>query len=435
MTAAAEGVAAARPDGLSDKELHVGVASVELGTGAVRGFYAGQDYLAVPDQLGGRGRPGRLDVQAVRARGRDPRRLLAQGHLRRQLALRPARRPRGRERGQHQLRLGGQPDQGDRGLDQHRVHRPDARHGRRAAEDPPGDDGHGHPAGGADLEDPRLPEPDARPAADHRRHARQRDGQPDQHGQRATRRSANGRPPSRTSSRRSRTRTARRSTTTRWRRRTPSSRTSPPTSPTRCSRSCRPAPATAALGARPPGRRQDRHLDQRRRRRRLVLVHRLHPAARDLGHVRARQGQRAARRLAPAVLRRQLPGRDLDRGDEAGDGGVEVEEFPPPAYVDGEAPSDGHEPTPPPPTRTKTPKPTKTPSQTPTPRPRPRRPTPTPTPTPTATPPSSLRPARLRDPERLADAVDHADARRPAASPGRRRRGGRGAAAYPRAAG
>ncbi|GAB3198460.1 transglycosylase domain-containing protein [Nocardioides hungaricus] len=45
MKAAAEGVAEARPDGLGDKELHVGVASVEPGTGAVRGFYGGQDYL------------------------------------------------------------------------------------------------------------------------------------------------------------------------------------------------------------------------------------------------------------------------------------------------------------------------------------------------------------------------------------------------------
>ncbi|NYJ03569.1 membrane peptidoglycan carboxypeptidase [Nocardioides thalensis] len=45
MTAAEDGVLAARPDGFSDKELHVGVASVEPGTGAVRGFYAGQDYL------------------------------------------------------------------------------------------------------------------------------------------------------------------------------------------------------------------------------------------------------------------------------------------------------------------------------------------------------------------------------------------------------
>ncbi|GAB6984480.1 hypothetical protein JCM10369A_10040 [Nocardioides pyridinolyticus] len=45
MAAAAAGVAEARPEGLSDKELHVGVASVEPGTGAVRGFYGGQDYL------------------------------------------------------------------------------------------------------------------------------------------------------------------------------------------------------------------------------------------------------------------------------------------------------------------------------------------------------------------------------------------------------
>jgi membrane peptidoglycan carboxypeptidase len=45
MDAAAEGVAAVRPEGFSDKELHVGVASVEPGTGAVRGMYGGQDYL------------------------------------------------------------------------------------------------------------------------------------------------------------------------------------------------------------------------------------------------------------------------------------------------------------------------------------------------------------------------------------------------------
>ncbi|MEQ6900865.1 transglycosylase domain-containing protein [Nocardioides sp. YIM 152588] len=45
MKAAEEGVKAARPEGFSDKELHVGVASVEPGTGAVRGIYAGQDFL------------------------------------------------------------------------------------------------------------------------------------------------------------------------------------------------------------------------------------------------------------------------------------------------------------------------------------------------------------------------------------------------------
>ncbi|MXG91364.1 transglycosylase domain-containing protein [Nocardioides flavescens] len=45
MQAAEDGVAAVRPEGFSDKELHVGVASVEPGTGALRGMYAGQDYL------------------------------------------------------------------------------------------------------------------------------------------------------------------------------------------------------------------------------------------------------------------------------------------------------------------------------------------------------------------------------------------------------
>jgi membrane peptidoglycan carboxypeptidase len=45
MDAARDGVLAARPDGFKDKQLHIGVASVEPGTGALRGFYAGQDYL------------------------------------------------------------------------------------------------------------------------------------------------------------------------------------------------------------------------------------------------------------------------------------------------------------------------------------------------------------------------------------------------------
>lgn len=45
MAAAAEGVAEQRPEGFGTKQLHVAVASVEPGTGAVRGFYGGQDYL------------------------------------------------------------------------------------------------------------------------------------------------------------------------------------------------------------------------------------------------------------------------------------------------------------------------------------------------------------------------------------------------------
>lgn len=45
MAAAKDGVLEARPDGFSDNELHIGVATVEPGTGAVRGIYGGQDYL------------------------------------------------------------------------------------------------------------------------------------------------------------------------------------------------------------------------------------------------------------------------------------------------------------------------------------------------------------------------------------------------------
>ncbi|MEZ0577515.1 transglycosylase domain-containing protein [Nocardioides sp. MH1] len=45
MDAALEGMREARPDGFGYKNLHVAVASVEPGTGAVRGIYAGQDYL------------------------------------------------------------------------------------------------------------------------------------------------------------------------------------------------------------------------------------------------------------------------------------------------------------------------------------------------------------------------------------------------------
>ncbi|NYG54144.1 transglycosylase domain-containing protein [Nocardioides perillae] len=45
MDAAREGVEAQRPEGFGPQQLHVGVASVEPGTGAVRGIYGGQDYL------------------------------------------------------------------------------------------------------------------------------------------------------------------------------------------------------------------------------------------------------------------------------------------------------------------------------------------------------------------------------------------------------
>ena len=45
MDAAKEAVAAQRPEGLSDKNLHAATASVDVKTGALIGFYSGQDYL------------------------------------------------------------------------------------------------------------------------------------------------------------------------------------------------------------------------------------------------------------------------------------------------------------------------------------------------------------------------------------------------------
>ncbi len=45
MAAAEDGVEAQRPDGFGDKQLHIGAALVEPGTGAVRGFYGGQNFL------------------------------------------------------------------------------------------------------------------------------------------------------------------------------------------------------------------------------------------------------------------------------------------------------------------------------------------------------------------------------------------------------
>ncbi len=45
MEAAEDGALEARPEGFGDEQLHVGVASVEPGTGALRGFFGGQDFL------------------------------------------------------------------------------------------------------------------------------------------------------------------------------------------------------------------------------------------------------------------------------------------------------------------------------------------------------------------------------------------------------
>ncbi|MBF4163922.1 transglycosylase domain-containing protein [Nocardioides acrostichi] len=45
MKANEDGIISARPDGFGDKQLHAASASVEVGTGKLLGFYAGQDFL------------------------------------------------------------------------------------------------------------------------------------------------------------------------------------------------------------------------------------------------------------------------------------------------------------------------------------------------------------------------------------------------------
>lgn len=73
MKAVEEGVLANRPTGFpGEKALHVGAATVEVGTGALRGFYGGQDYLesqinwAVAGGMAGSTMKAATDVAAIR---------------------------------------------------------------------------------------------------------------------------------------------------------------------------------------------------------------------------------------------------------------------------------------------------------------------------------------------------------------------------------
>ena len=86
MEAAEDGYVEARPEGFSDKQLHVGIASVEVGTGAVRGFYAGQDYLRSQLNWAVAGGQAGSSLKPFALSAGDPPGLRAQGHLRRQLA-------------------------------------------------------------------------------------------------------------------------------------------------------------------------------------------------------------------------------------------------------------------------------------------------------------------------------------------------------------
>ena len=110
---------------------------------------------------------------------------------------------------------------------------------------------------------------------------------------------------------------------------------------------------TAALALGPPGRRQDRHLDQRPP---ATSCRPGSPATPRRWRRRSSTSAATASASSTAgcrrVLRRRLPGRDLDRGDEARHGRARGGGLPAdPAYVDGDAPTDGHEPAPPTPTK------------------------------------------------------------------------------------
>ena len=92
--------ASARPSPRAgDKELHVGVATVGAGHRRAARLLRRPGLPRLPDQLGRRRRHGRIDVQAVHAGHRARGRLLPQGHLRGQLAVRVPRRPHRSERG------------------------------------------------------------------------------------------------------------------------------------------------------------------------------------------------------------------------------------------------------------------------------------------------------------------------------------------------
>ena len=225
-------------------------------------------------------RPGR---RSSRSRWRPALKdgLLAQGHLRRQLAVSTIGRHRDREPGRHRLR--------------HRrsaCSRPPRTRStpptstsparwttaRRRSSTPPTTWASRRQSRQGPVRASRATTPGLEP--NDRRRARLADGEPDQHGQRLRhhrQRRRGGRAVHHREGRRRRRR--RRATTTRSRTTRRSARTSPPTSPTRCSRSSRPAPARprSALGRPAAGKTGTATND--RRRGVVVVVRRLHPAA------------------------------------------------------------------------------------------------------------------------------------------------------------
>ena len=317
-----------------DKELHVGAATVQVDTGAVKGIYGGQDYLesqinwAVAGGMGGSSLKPFALTAGIKAGfslkdtfdGNSPFEL-------------PDGTGEVENQGDDELRLGGQPAQGHRGLHQHGVRRPHHLHPRRPAEGHGDDERDGDPAReGAAQERLRLPRPHGGSRAVPRHRARLRDGEPDQHGQRL-RHHRQRRPVPRAVHHRAGRQQGRRDDLRPLGQRRAGDRPGPGRRHRR-RRQLRDAAGGAGRqrhrgpGARPPGRRQDRYRHGLERRCLVVLVHRVHPAAGHVGDVCPRQGHRQARRLAAGLvgrsrrlLRRQLPGQDVDRDHDARHGG------------------------------------------------------------------------------------------------------------------
>ena len=109
MRAAQAGVRQVRPD-ISDKFLHVAVATVQPGTGALLGFYGGQDYLQSQINWAEAGGMVGSSIKPVSLAAAITDGYSLEEHLGGQLAVQLPGRSRGPQRGcghRHELRLVG----------------------------------------------------------------------------------------------------------------------------------------------------------------------------------------------------------------------------------------------------------------------------------------------------------------------------------------
>ncbi len=185
MAAAAAGVKQVRP-GISDRQLHVAVATVQPGTGALVGFYGGQNYLRsqinwaeAGGMVGSTFKPVSLaaaitDGYSLKSTwdGNSP--YTFPGGLEVHNEGAPAR---------HQLRVGRVVDVGPRAVHQHRVRRHVQHHEERTRQDLVDGQQDGDPAGQGQPALPGHPELDPRPRARLADHAGQGADQCHQHGQ------------------------------------------------------------------------------------------------------------------------------------------------------------------------------------------------------------------------------------------------------------